>query len=148
MATFFTNYFLLIKAFHIIFVMSWMAGLLYLPRLFVYHTRAKKGSEMDATFKIMEQKLAKIIVTPAMVLSLIFGLLLISANGMSNMGGWFHAKLLLLFFLFGFHGMCIKWLKDFRDNKNKKSEKFFRFANEVPAILMALIVLLAVVKPF
>lgn len=148
MENFFSQYYLIIKAFHIVFVISWMAGLLYLPRLFVYHTRAKLNSEMDLTFRTMEEKLVKIIINPAMVLSLIFGLLLININGFSNMGGWFHTKLALLFFLFGFHGVCIKWKRNFAIGKNHKSEKFFRFANEAPAILMALIVYFAVVKPF
>lgn len=148
MENFFAQYYLIIKAFHIVFVISWMAGLLYLPRLFVYHTRATLNSEMDLTFRTMEEKLVKIIINPAMILSLIFGLLLININGFTNMGAWFHAKLLFLIGLFGFHGMCIKWKKNFSIGKNHKSEKFFRFANEVPAILMALIVYFAVVKPF
>lgn len=148
MVNFFTEYFLLVKAFHLVFVMSWMAGLLYLPRLYVYHTRAKLGSEMDKTFRTMEEKLVKIIINPAMIISLVFGLILININGISNLGGWFHAKLLLLVILFGFHGICMKWKKDFANGANKKPERFFRIANEVPAILMALIVVLAVVKPF
>lgn len=148
MENFFTEYYLIIKAFHIVFVISWMAGLLYLPRLFVYHTRAKLNSEMDLTFRTMEEKLVKIIINPAMVFSFIFGLLLININGFANMGAWFHAKLVLLICLFGFHGMCIKWKKNFSKGKNHLSEKFFRFANEIPAILMALIICFAVVKPF
>lgn len=145
---FFTEYYLIIKAFHLIFVISWMAGLLYLPRLFVYHTRAKKNSELDLTLKIMEEKLMKIIINPAMLLSLLFGLILILINGFGSMGGWLHAKLFLLILLLGFHGACSKWRKNFYKNINTKSEKFYRIVNEVPALLMAFIVLLAVVKPF
>ena len=122
--------------------------MLYLPRIYVYHTRAEAGSELDETFKLMEAKLIKIIMNPAMIVSLLIGLLMIWAQGFSNYDKWLHAKLLLLFFMFGFHGMCSKWRKDFFYNKNKKTERFFRIVNEIPAILMILIVLLAVVKPF
>lgn len=148
MENFLVDYYLIVKAFHIVFVISWMAGLLYLPRLFVYHTKAKLGSELDTTFRTMESKLVKIIINPAMILSLIFGLLLININGFASMGGWFHAKLLLLLFMFGFHGVCIKWKKGFALGKNRNSEKFYRIANEIPAVLMTLIVALAVIKPF
>lgn len=138
----------LFKALHVIAVISWMAAMLYLPRIYVYHTRAEAGSELDETFKLMEAKLIKIIMNPAMIVSLLIGLLMIWAQGFSNYDKWLHAKLLLLFFMFGFHGMCSKWRKDFFYNKNKKTERFFRIVNEIPAILMILIVLLAVVKPF
>ncbi|MCL4158156.1 UNVERIFIED_CONTAM: hypothetical protein GTU68_057328 [Idotea baltica] len=125
-----------------------MAAMLYLPRLFVYHVKAKKGGELDSTLKVMEEKLFKIIMNPAMILALVAGLLMLVAQGMDSYGKWMHAKLFILIFMFGFHGMCSKWRKNFAQNKNQKSEKFYRIANEAPAVLMVIIVVLAVVKPF
>lgn len=145
---FLADNYLWIKALHIIAVMFWMAGMFYLPRLFVYHTRAKVGSEMDKTFQIMEAKLTKLIINPAMIASFILGLLLIQINGLGNFTGWFHAKLLLLIFLIGVHGFCIRYKKAFAAGKNKKSEKFFRIFNEAAPVLAFIIVILAVVKPF
>ena len=143
----FENY-LWIKAFHIISVMFWMAGMFYLPRLFVYHTRAKVGSEMDKTFIIMERKLMKIIINPAMIFSFLLGLALIHINGFSSFTGWFHMKLLLLLGMLAIHILCSRYRKDFAQGKNKKSEKFFRIFNEASPILALIIVILAVVKPF
>ncbi len=145
---FLADNYLWIKALHIIAVMFWMAGMFYLPRLFVYHTRAKVGSEMDKTFQIMEAKLTKLIINPAMIASFILGLILIQINGLSNFTGWFHAKLLMLIFLIGVHGFCIRYKKAFAAGKNKKSEKFFRIFNEAAPVLAFIIVILAVVKPF
>lgn len=141
------NY-LAIKALHIIFVIFWMAGLLYLPRLFVYHTQAKIGSAMDKTFQVMEKKILRIIINPSMIISIILGSLLIYILGFGYPAGWLHAKLLCIFVLFGYHGMCIKFMKAFANGANKKSEVFFRWFNEIPGVLIVIIVFLVVLKPF
>ena len=139
------NY-LWLKSFHLISVMSWMAGMLYLPRLFVYHTQTEIGTDEYARFCTMERKLMRGIVNPAMILSFIFGIaLIISIDALSQ--HWFHAKLLILFFMTGIHGMLSKYRKAFLRNENVKSEKFFRIINEIPAILMIIIIILAVTKP-
>lgn len=137
------------KAIHIIAVISWMAGLLYLPRLFVYHCDAEKGGEADQMLATMERRLLNYITTPAMIVALLFGLLLIMKYGIGNIfaEGWWHAKLTFLLGLFAFHGMCSRWRKDFAVGNNTKSQKFFRIANEVPTLLMIAIVILVVVKP-
>ena len=147
MQEFVTNHYLVIKALHLIAVISWMAGLLYLPRLFVYHVDKAVGSEASEMLKIMEYRLLRYIMNPAMIVTLLLGLMLASIPGTMQMG-WIHAKLGLVFFLFGFHGMCSRWRKDFAADKNQKSAKFFRFANEVPTLLMIGILFLAVLKPF
>lgn len=142
------NTYLLLKALHIISFTCWMAAIFYLPRLYVYHTRAKIGSDMDKTFQLMELKLLRIIMNPAMILTIVFGLSLIYEVGMANLGKWFHIKLLLILIMMGLHGMLSKYRKDFAVGKNTKSEKFYRLLNEAPPILMIAIVLLAVLKPF
>ena len=137
------------KALHIIAVMSWMAGMLYLPRLFVYHVDAEKGSDLSETLKIMERRLMRFIINPAMTVTWIIGLLMLWANWEFIMsGGWMHAKLTLVFILSGVHGMFSKWRKAFERDENVKSSKFFRIWNEVPTVIMILVVILAVVEPF
>jgi len=140
------DFYLTFKAFHIIAVISWMVGLLYLPRLYVYHVKAKSGGELDKTLKIMEHKLLKIIMNPAMILTFIFGFALLHQTGFA--GGWVHAKLLLAFLLAGFHGFLAKCRRNFSEGKNQRSEKFYRIINEVPTILLIAIVFLAIFKPF
>lgn len=142
------DHYLLIKALHLIAVMSWMAGMLYLPRLFVYHVDAKPGGELDEKLKIMEHRLLRYIINPAMIVAFILGIMLAMIIGKGGMGGWFHAKTVLLVFMFGCHGMLSKYRKQFAKGENKKSAKFFRILNEVPTILMVGIVILAVMKPF
>jgi len=137
-----------IKAFHIIAVIAWMAGVLYLPRLFVYHTATKPGSAQSETFKVMERRLLRYITTPAMVAAWIFGLILAFYVVDWSAAGWFHAKLVLVVILSGFTGFLGKWLKDFAADRNTRSQRFYRIANEVPTLLMIVIVILAVVKPF
>ncbi len=141
------NY-LLLKSLHIISVISWMAAMLYLPRLFVYHTQVATKSDQSELFKIMEYRLYKYIATPAMIASWVFAGLMIFANPDLFSQGWMHAKLTLVILLSGFHGACSKWRKNFANDNNQKSEKFFRIANEVPTLLMIIIVILAVMKPF
>ena len=137
------------KAFHIIAIIAWMAGVLYLPRLFVYHTAAKPGSEQSKTFKIMERRLLRAIITPAMIASWIFGLILAFSPLIDwSKDGWFHAKLLVVVILSGFTGMLARWTRDFAADRNRHSQRFYRIANEVPTLLMIAIVILVVVRPF
>jgi putative membrane protein len=141
--------YLWVKALHIISVMAWMAGMLYLPRLYVYHCDAVPGSDKSETFKIMERRLLRAIINPAMVLSLIFGgVLLAHLGGDVWSEGWLHAKMLLVFLLFGFHGIISKWRKDFETDSNTRPAKFYRYMNEVPTVLLIGIVIFVVVKPF
>jgi putative membrane protein len=141
-----------IKAFHVIAVISWMAGMLYLPRLFVYHCAAEKGSVQSETFKVMERRLLRAIINPAMILAWAFGLYLAWDGPDSRYGwfatGWFEAKFLLVIALSGVHGMLARWTKDFAADGNRHSAKFYRIINEVPTILMIGIVIFVVVKPF
>lgn len=134
-------------AFHIIAVITWMAGLLYLPRLFVYHTQTKPGSEGSERFKVMERKLLKGIVNPSMVAVWILGLLLAWLTG-AYLDLWLQIKFVLVVILSGMHGLTARYCKDFRDDRNTHSERFYRIFNEIPAVLMVLIVILVVVKPF
>ena len=142
--------YLLLKAVHQIAVISWLAGLLYLPRLYVYHADKTPGSEASEMLKVMERRLLKFITTPAMIVAFITGIVLIIQGGWGVPGGqkWIHVKLLLVFGLAGFHGMCAKWRKDFAADRNRKTAKFFRIANEIPTVIMIIVVLLAVTKPF
>jgi putative membrane protein len=138
-----------IKAFHIIAVIAWIAGLLYLPRLFVYHAMSKTGSEQSETFKVMERRLLRYITTPAMLAAWIFGLILAFSPLIDwSKDGWFHAKLVLVVVLSGFSGLLAKWTKDFAADRNTHTPRFYRIVNEVPTVLMILIVILVVVRPF
>ena len=140
---------LYVKAFHVISIIAWMAGLLYLPRLFVYHAMSKTGSEQSETFKIMERRLLRYIVTPAMLAAWALGLILAFSGRIDwRQDGWFHAKLLLVILLSGFSGVVAKWTRDFAADRNTRPARFYRVANEVPTVLMILIVILAVVRPF
>ncbi len=139
--------YLWIKALHVISVIAWMAGMLYLPRLFVYHCDAPKGSIQSDTFKIMERRLLKAIINPAMVATWVFGLILIWQGGW-YMDGWLHAKVLLVLILSGLHGVYVRRLKDFAADKNTRPAKYYRILNEVPTVLMIGIVILVIVKPF
>ena len=142
------NY-LWVKALHIISVIAWMAGLLYLPRLFVYHSAVGAGSNQAKTFKIMECRLLKYIMHPAMISTLVFGFLLLITPGFVTWSEWWlYAKLFLVLGMLILHGLFVFWQRAFEDDRCLASEKVFRLANELPALLMILIVLLAVVKPF
>jgi putative membrane protein len=136
-----------LKAFHVIAVIAWMAGMLYLPRLFVYHCDAAPGSKESETFKVMERRLLKVIINPAMIAAWVLGLWLAYDSGFFR-SGWFHAKFALAFALSGLHGFLSRAVKDFAADKNRRSAKFYRIINEVPAVLMVLIVILVIVKPF
>jgi putative membrane protein len=136
-----------IKALHVIAVISWMAGMLYLPRLFVYHCDAEIGSKQSETFKVMEWRLLKVIINPAMIITWLAGLYL-AWNGHWYTSGWFHAKLTLVLILSGVHGFFSRWVKDFAADRNTRNQKFYRIINEVPTVLMIFIVILVIVKPF
>ena len=139
--------YLWIKALHIIAVISWMAAIFYLPRLFIYHTAAPAGSQQSETFKVMEQRLIKVIMNPAMMISWILGLYLAwSVYGFS--GGWLHAKIALVLILSGVHGYLSAAVRRFAEDRNDKPARYWRVVNEVPTVLMVLIVVLVVVKPF
>jgi putative membrane protein len=136
-----------LKAFHVIAVIAWMAGMLYLPRLFVYHCEAEPGSKQSETFKVMERRLLKAIINPAMIATWLLGLWLAWRGGWFA-AAWLHGKLALVLGLSAAHGFFAKWVKDFAADRNRHSQKFYRIINEVPTVLMILIVILAVVKPF
>jgi len=138
-----------VKALHIISVIAWFAGLFYLPRLFVYHASAKDAATRQ-TLQVMERKLFKIIMNPAAVSTTATGLWLIYSYAWSVYASfwWLHLKLALILALLGFHMACYLWMKDFAQEANTKSEKFFRIANEFPTIILIAVVILAVVKPF
>ncbi|MBN8512254.1 MAG: protoporphyrinogen oxidase HemJ [Rickettsiales bacterium] len=142
------DYFMWYKAIHVISVISWMAAMFYMPRLFVYHTKADVGSEMDKTFQVMEYKLQKIIMTPAMITTYIFGIIIAYIYGFVALGVWFHIKMFAVLVLTGMHGMFSKWRKDFAAGQNKHSEKFYRIINEIPVIFMVIAVVMVIVKPF
>jgi protoporphyrinogen IX oxidase len=135
-----------IKALHVIAVIAWMAGMLYLPRLFVYHCETDAGSKQSETFKVMERRLLKAIINPAMIVTWLAGLYLAWA-GHWLLAGWFHAKLVLVLLLSGAHGLFSRWVKDFAADRNTRSQKFYRIINEVPTVLMIGIVILVIVKP-
>lgn len=136
-----------IKALHVIAVISWMAGMLYLPRLFVYHCDAEVGSKQSETFKIMERRLLKAIINPAMGVTWLAGLYLAWAGHWFS-AGWFHGKLLLVLVLSGVHGFFVGRVRDFAADRNVRSHKFYRLINEIPTVLMIGIVILVIVKPF
>jgi len=136
-------------SFHLISMVAWMAGLFYLPRLYVYHAQTKIGSESSELFKVMERRLLRGIMNPAMIATWIFGILLVLTPGRVNWHmGWFHAKLSLVVLMSIFHMFCSRWRKAFLADRNQHTEKFFRIVNEIPTVLLIIIVILAVVKPF
>ncbi|MBK1623403.1 protoporphyrinogen oxidase HemJ [Afifella marina] len=136
-----------IKAWHVISIIAWMAGLLYLPRLMVYHTKVAAGSEQSELFKVMERRLLKAIMTPAMVASWIFGLWAATITYAWDQG-WFHFKLALVVLLTISHLFMARWVREFAEDRNTRPEKFYRAINEVPTLLMIGIVILVIVRPF
>ena len=136
-----------VLALHIISIISWMAGLLYLPRLFVYHVDAAPGSELSETLKTMERRLLRAIMTPAMIASWVFGIwLVVLTDAHSEI--WFHIKFILIVLLSVSHMAMVKWRREFASHQNTRSARFYRSANEVPTVLMIAIVILVIVKPF
>ncbi len=142
--------YLWLKALHIISFTAWMAGMFYLPRLFAYHADTKPGSESSELFKVMERRLLRIIMNPAMIATWILGIALVinTGAGAPGSGAWIHAKLLLVLCMSGLHGFLAVCRKRFERGENIRSAKFYRILNEVPTAIFALIVLLAVFKPF
>jgi protoporphyrinogen IX oxidase len=139
--------YLWLKAFHVIAVIAWMAGMLYLPRLFVYHCEAEPGSKQSETFKVMERRLLKAIINPAMIATWLLGLWLAWSGGWYA-SPWLQAKVVLVLGLSALHGFFARWVRDFAADRNTHSQKFYRIINEVPTVIMIAAVLLAVVKPF
>jgi putative membrane protein len=138
------------KALHIIAVIAWMAGLLYLPRLFVYHAeRGATPGEPRDTLKVMERKLLKLIMNPASIAAWVFGLMLVLTPGIVDWtDGWVHAKAALVVAMTGYHHLLVRWWRDFSENRNSRTGRFYRVVNEVPAVLMIGIVVMVVVRPF
>lgn len=139
--------YLWVKAIHVIAVISWMAGMLYLPRLFVYHCAAETGSVQSETFKLMENRLLKAIINPAMGLTWIAGLWL-AWQSQAYLDGWFHVKFLAVILLSGVHGFFTKAVRLFAEDRNEKSARFWRLMNEVPTLLMIVIVIMVIIRPF
>jgi putative membrane protein len=142
-----SNYIPWIKAFHVIAVIAWMSGMLYLPRLFVYHTETRPGSEASERFKVMETRLLKAITNPSMIAVWILGPLLAWLTG-AYLDTWLQIKFVLVVILSGIHGFLVRCWRDFQADRNTRSARFYRIINEVPALLMVLIVILVVVQPF
>lgn len=141
--------YLWLKAFHIVAVIAWMAGMLYLPRLFAYHCRVEPGSAEAERFKLMERRLLRVIVNPAMVLTFGLGIALLFVPGLVDWSqGWIYAKLVLAAGMGAMHGLFARWRRDFARDTNRHSERFYRLVNEAPTLLMVGIVVLVVVKPF
>lgn len=136
-----------IKALHVIAVIAWMAGMLYLPRLFVYHCAAAPGSTESETFKVMERRLLRMIINPAMIATWLLGLWLAWAGGWYR-AGWLETKVVLVVVLSGVHGLFARYVRDFAADRNRRSQQFYRMINELPTVLMIAIVILVIVKPF
>jgi protoporphyrinogen IX oxidase len=136
-----------VKALHVIAIIAWMAGMLYLPRLFVYHADAPKGSDVSETFKVMERRLLKMIINPSMILVFITGIALALLTGYWQTG-WLQAKFILVLGLAGLHGYFARCVRTFAEDANARPARFYRALNEAPTVLMVVIVVLAVVKPF
>ena len=142
-----SHLYLWFKAVHVMAVIAWMAGMLYLPRLFVYHCGAEPGSRQSETFKVMERRLLRGIINPAMVVSWAIGLWMVYDGGWIS-AHWLHVKLALVVALSGLHGALARWTADFAADRNRHNERFYRIINEVPAVLMIGIVIMVVIKPF
>jgi len=141
-------YFPWIKALHIVSVIAWMAGMLYLPRLYVYHCGAAPRSEMSETFKVMERRLLRAIINPAMIAAFLFGGALLATPGAIVWTAWWvYAKLALVLAMTAMHGLLARWRKDFEADRNTRPARFYRIANEVPTVLMIAIVFLVVIRP-
>lgn len=137
-----------IKALHVISIIAWMAGLLYLPRLFVYHCEVPAGSDTSERFKVMERRLLRAIMNPAMIAAYVFGIAMIVLTPEWMKQGWLHAKLLFVLLLTVSHMMMAKWRREFAEDRNMRPQRFYRIANEVPTLLMIGIVIFVIVKPF
>lgn len=149
MFAFLIEYYLWIKALHVMSVIAWMAGLLYLPRLFVYHCDAEAGSAQSETFKVMERRLLRAIMNPAMIAAYVFGGLMLATPGAIDWGaGWIWLKLAMVGGLTVVHHVCGYARKAFAENRNRRPARYYRIINEVPALMMVVIVICVIVKPF
>lgn len=148
MQDFLLQYYQVLRALHIIAVIAWMAGLLYLPRLFAYHANAANGSELSETLKVMEARLLRIIMNPAMIAAWLFGLSMLWANPSMMHHGWIHVKLMAVLAMTVLHMMFARWRKVFANDANIRPARFYKIWNEAPTILMIIIVVMAVVEPF
>ncbi len=148
MAEFFLGYYLWVKSIHVIAMIAWMAGLLYLPRLFVYHVEQGQNSLVAPIFQMMERRLLRYIMNPAMIMTFLSGVLMIWANPVLMQGGWFHGKLTLVILMMGVHGFLARYRKQLLAGTCQKSGKYFRILNEIPTLFMIGIVILVIVKPF
>ena len=137
-----------VKALHVIAVIAWMAGMMYLPRLFVYHAESQPGSIQSETFKIMERRLYRAITTPAMIAAWLFGIWMIVAGLVDLSAGWLHLKLAMVLLLSGYHGFLGATLRKFANDTNTRPSRFYRAINEIPTVLMIVIVIAVIVKPF
>lgn len=138
-----------VKAFHVIAVVAWMAGMLYLPRLYVYHCDAESGSDKSETFKVMERRLLRVIINPAMIVTWILGLaLLFTPDVITWSDIWIYVKLIAVLVMSTLHGFLSRWRKNFEADRNQYSPRFYRVMNEVPTALMVIIVVMVIVKPF
>ena len=137
------------KSFHVIAMVAWMAGLFYLPRLYVYHCDVKPGSAESERFKVMEYRLLRQITTPAMIATWMFGILLVLTPGVIDWSApWWHVKLTAVLLMSGFHGALSKWRREFLGDRNTRPQKYYRIANEVPTLLMLVIVIMVIARPF
>lgn len=139
-----------VKSFHVMSVIAWMAGMFYLPRLFVYHCEVPRGTPESERFKVMERRLLKQIINPAMIATWSLGALLVLTPGVVQWDGfnWWHVKFAAVLLMSGFHGSLVKWRREFMEDRNTRPQRFYRVANEVPTLLMAAIVLSVIVKPY
>jgi protoporphyrinogen IX oxidase len=147
--SFLAPFYLWIKAFHVISMVAWMAGMFYLPRLYVYHCEVAAGSAESERFKVMERRLLRQIINPAMGATWLFGILLVLTPGVIDWAaGWWHAKLTAVILMSGFHGALSRWRRDFMEDRNTRPQRFYRIANEVPTLLLIVIVIMVIVRPF
>lgn len=137
-----------VKALHVISVIAWMAGMLYLPRLYVYHSDAQKGSIQSETFKIMERRLYRGIINPAMIAAFVFGIWMIAAGFVDWSQGWPWVKAAAVLLMTAFHGVLGRWRRAFAEDRNQRPSRFYRAVNEIPTVLMIVIVIAVIVKPF
>jgi putative membrane protein len=137
------------KALHVMSVIAWMAGMFYLPRLYVYHCDAVRGSAESERFKVMERRLLKQIINPAMIATWLFGIVMILTPGVVDWGsGWWWTKFIAVWAMAGFHGALSRWRRDFLEDRNRRAPRFYRIANELPTLLMAVIVVMVIVRPY
>jgi len=149
MSDFLAEWYLWIKALHVISVIAWMAGMLYLPRLFVYHADCEPGTPQSETFKVMERRLLRAIINPAMIAAFVFGTLLLFTPGVIDWSdGWIWVKLAAVVTLSGMHGFLSRWRRAFAEDRNPHSARFYRFMNEAPTVLMIVVVVMVIVRPF